>query len=169
MIGDSLSRVDGIMSVLSAVYGDGARITAEELEPFLGDAGGGAPWDLTDAIDRGDAAAALDQLRRQLNGDRHPLQVMASLTAHFTKMLRLSGSGIADEQAAAAALGMTGSTFPAKKALTQSRKLGPVGVSRGVELLAEADLDLRGRRDIPGDVVMEVLVARLARLGAARR
>jgi DNA polymerase III subunit delta len=166
-LGDAVSRVDGILSVLAAVHGQGAKIGVDELEPFLGEAGGGAPWDLTDAVDRGDAGAALDQLRRQLGGDKHPLQVMASLTAHFSKMLRLSGSGIRNENDAAAALGMTGSTFPAKKALTQCTKLGPANVARAVQLLAEADLDLRGRRDLPGEVVMEVLVARLARLGAA--
>ena len=168
-LGDSLSRVDGILSVLSAVYGEGARIGVDELDPFLGEAGGGAPWDLTDAIDRGDTGAALDQLNRQLNGDKHPLQVMSSLGAHFAKMLRLSGSGIRNENDAAAALGMTGSTFPAKKALAQANKLGGANVARGIELLAQADLDLRGRRDLPGDVVMEVLVARLTRLATAAR
>ncbi len=167
-LGDGLSRIDGILAVLAAVHGEGARIGVDELEPFLGGAGAGAPWDLTDAIDRGDAAAALDQLRRQMNaGERHSLQVMASLTAHFTKMLRLSGAGIRDENEAAKALGITGSTFPAKKALNQAKKLGPQSVARGVHLLAEADLDLRGRRDVPGDVVMEVLIARLARLSAS--
>ena len=168
-LGDSLSRVDGILSVLSAVYGEGARIGVDELDPFLGEAGGGAPWDLTDAIDRGDTGAALDQLNRQLNGDKHPLQVMSSLGAHFAKMLRLSGSGIRNENDAAAALGMTGSTFPAKKALAQANKLGGANVARGIELLAQADLDLRGQRDLPGDVVMEVLVARLTRLATAAR
>ncbi len=168
-LGDSLSRVDGILSVLSAVYGEGARIGVDELDPFLGEAGGGAPWDLTDAIDRGDAGAALDQLSRQLNGDKHPLQIMSSLGAHFGKMLRLSGSGIRNENEAAAALGMTGSTVPAKKALAQANKLGSANIARGIELLAQADLDLRGRRDLPGEVVMEVLVARLARLATAAR
>ncbi len=167
-LGDGLSRIDGILSVLGAVYGDGARIGVDELEPFLGDAGTSAPWDLTDAIDRGDVASALDQLRRQMNaGDRHPLQVMASLTSHIGRMLRLSGAGIRDEQQAAQALGLKGSTFPAKKALTQANRLGPRGVHRAIHLLAEADLDLRGRRDVPGGIVMEVLIARLARLGSA--
>jgi DNA polymerase III subunit delta len=163
-LGDAVSRLDGILSVLAAVHGQGARITEDQLEPFLGDAGGGAPWDLTDAIDKGDAGAALGQLRRQLVGDKHPLQVMASLGAHFGKMLRLSGSGIRNENDAAVALGMTGSTFPAKKSLNQTTKLGPKNIAKAIELLAEADLDLRGRRDLPGDVVMEVLVARLTRL-----
>ncbi|MEZ5272879.1 MAG: hypothetical protein R2694_11305 [Ilumatobacteraceae bacterium] len=60
--------------------------------------------------------------------------------------------------------------FPARKALDQYRKLGGTGVTRAVSLLAQADLDLRGAKDWPEDLVMEVLVARLSRLaGSARR
>ena len=55
--------------------------------------------------------------------------------------------------------------FPARKALNQYRKLGGGGVQRAIDLLATADLDLRGARDLPDDVVMDVLVARLSRLG----
>ena len=167
-LGDDLGRLAGILSVLGAVYGDGARIGVDELEPFLGSAGTGAPWDLTDAIDRGDTSAALDQLARQVGaGERHPLQVMGSLQGHFLRMMRLDGAQCRDENDAARALGITGSTFPAKKALAQSRRLGSNGIARAVSLLAQADLDLRGQRDIPGDVVLEVLVARLSKLPAA--
>jgi DNA polymerase III subunit delta len=35
---------------------------------------------------------------------------------------------------------------------------------RAAYLLAGADLDLRGRRDLDPEVVMEILVARLSRL-----
>ncbi len=169
-LGDDLGRLQGIFDVLAAVHGDGARLRVEDVEPFIGSAGGAAPWDLTDAIDRGDTAEALDQLHRMLGGgERHPMQVMATLQSHVNKMLRLDGSGARDESEAAAHLGLTGSTFPAKKALTQTRKLGHAGVTRAVHILAEADLDLRGRRDLPGSVVVELAVARLTRLAGARR
>ncbi len=169
-LGDDLGRLSGILDILAAVHGEGARINAEGLEPFLGQAGSGAPWDLTDAIDRGDVATALGQLHRTMGaGERHALQVMASLQSHFTRMLRLDGAGARDESEAAAALGMTGSTFPAKKALAQTRKLGSNNIRRAINLLATADLDLRGTRDISPPLVMELLVARLARLGASRR
>jgi len=36
-------------------------------------------------------------------------------------------------------------------------------------LLAQADLDLRGAKEWPDELVMEVLVARLSRLGSGRR
>ena len=140
----------------------------EELEPFLGQAGGVAPWELTDAIDRGDTAGALTQLHRMLEaGERHPLVVMATLHRHYANMLRLDGAGVADERGAAKVLGVA--PFPAKKALSQARRLGLAGVGRAIELLAQADLDLRGATAWPEALVMEVLVARLSRLGPGRR
>ena len=83
---------------------------------------------------------------------------------------RLDGLGVRDEAQAAQVLNMKGSTFPAKKALDQSRKLGHDGVAEAVRLLAEADLDVRKfKKDWPDELVMEVLVARLSRLVSARR
>lgn len=162
-LGEDLGRLPGILEVLEAAHGRGARITAGDLDPVLGEAGASAPWDLTDAIDRGDVTGALVHLRRMLTG-RHPFVVLATLWGHYQRILRIEGSGARTEAEAAALLNMKGSTFPAKKALAQSRRLGHDGVRRAVELLAAADLDLRGLRDIPEALVLEVLVARLARL-----
>lgn len=166
--GEDRSRVVSLLHTLETAFGPGAALSATEVGPFLGDAGSVPPWELTDAIDAGDVAGALDKLHRLLGaGERHPLQLLATLHTHYGRMLRLDGERAADERAAAAILGMKGSTFPAKKALTQTRKLGSAKVQRAVRLLAEADLQLRGALAWPPELVMEVLVARLARL--ARR
>ena len=70
----------------------------DEVAPFLGEAGGVAPWELTDAIDRGDTATALTTLHRLLAaGGRHPLVVLATLHTHFARMLRLDGADAPDE------------------------------------------------------------------------
>lgn len=164
-LGEDLGRVAGLLETLASTYGPGARIGRDELEPFLGEAGGVAPWDLTDALDRGDGQSALVTLHRLMHaGDRHPLVVMATLHRHYGAMLRLDGSGARTDAEAAAALGIKGSTYPAKKALVQSRRLGSTGVRRAIRLLAEADLDLRGAKTWPEELVMEVLVARLCQL-----
>jgi DNA polymerase-3 subunit delta len=164
-LGEDVGRIGSLLEILGAAFGPGARVGADDVTPFLGQEGSVAPWDLTDAIDAGDVAAALGHLRRLLAaGGRHPLVVLATLHTHYGRMLRLDGSGVADERAAAAALGITGSTFPAKKALTSCRRLGHAGVARAIELLADADLALKGAVDWPGDAVLEVLVARLSRL-----
>ena len=79
-LGEDLGRLPALLDGLEATYGPGARLGEDEVEPFLGDAGGVPPWELTDAIDRGDTAVALDRLARMIGGgDRHPLQVMATL------------------------------------------------------------------------------------------
>ena len=162
-LGEDVGRLTTLLDGLAAAYGEGARVTEAELEPFLGQAGGVAPWGLTDAIDKGDTAAALGQLHRMLGaGDRHPLAIMASLHRHYAAMLRLDGADVADEHAAAAVLGTA--PYPARKAMSQARRLGSAGVARAVNLLATADLDLRGATAVPGPVVLEVLVARLCRL-----
>ncbi len=165
-LGEDLARLQGIVSALASAYGPGARITVEALEPFLGEEGGVAPWDLTDALGRGEGPAALGALARLVGaGERHPLEVLAILRSHYGAMLRLDGAPVADAQAAAALTGMH--PFPAGKALTAARRLGHRGVARAIALLAGADLDLRGNSAWPPELVMEVLVARLAQLTRA--
>jgi DNA polymerase-3 subunit delta len=167
-LGEDVARLAGILSVLAEVHGPGARLGADEVEPFVGEGGGVPPWELTDAIDAGDVPGAVSKARRMVHGGgRHPLAVMATLQTHLLRMVRLDGAGATSEQEAAALLGMKGSTFPAKKALAQSRRLGSERLARAVQLLSDADVDLRGRTGLPGEQVLEVLVARLARMSAA--
>jgi DNA polymerase-3 subunit delta len=165
-LGEDLGRLHNLLEALAAAYGHGTKVTAGDITPFLGEAGSVPPWELTDAIDSGKADLAIDTLQRMMGaGDRHPLALMATLHNHYARMLRLDGLAVRDEAQAAEALGMKGSTYPAKKALTQARKLGHDGVAEAIRLLSEADLDLRGfRKDWPEEYVMEVLVARLSRL-----
>jgi DNA polymerase-3 subunit delta len=167
VLGEDVGRLGGVLDALAASYS--GRLGVAEVEPFLGQAGAVPPWELTDAIDRGDTAVALDRLQRLVvGGERHPLQIMSTLHGHYGRMLRLDGSGAEDETTAAQVLGLK-STFPAQKALAQLRRLGPTGVRRAVELLAAADLDLRGAVDWPAELVVELLVARLSKLGPAAR
>lgn len=164
-LGEDVGRLPGILETLRSVYGDAKVLQSADVAPFLGDAGGVPPWDLTDAIDRGDATTALRLLHRMLGGgERHPLQVMAVLHGHYGRLLALDGAGVTDEVSAAAVMGIKPG-YPARKALDQYRRLGGGAVARAIGLLAEADLDLRGAKDWPEELVMEVLVARLARLG----
>jgi DNA polymerase-3 subunit delta len=172
-LGEDIARLEPLLTILTAAYGPGAKVGPAQVEPYLGDAGAAAPWDLTDAIDKGDAAAALDALHRLLGGaGRHALGVVSSLHTHVARMARLDGAGVATEAEAAQVLGIA--AFPARKALSQSRRLGSDALLRMLTLVSDADADLRGRSAWPSELVLEVLVARLARAGrtssrAARR
>ena len=164
-LGENVSRLTGLLQTLEGVYGPDAQLSEAEVRPFIGDEGGVPPWDLTDALDRGEIPTALRVLQRMMGGgERHPLQIMATLHSHYERILRLDGTEITNEKDAAAHLQMKGSTFPAKKALNQMRRLGPEKTRRAMRLLSQADLDLRGKSALDGDVVLEILVARLAQL-----
>jgi DNA polymerase III subunit delta len=168
-LGDDIGRLDGILATLVSTYGSNRRLTTSDVEPFLGEAGGVPPWDFTDAIDAGNTSATLTMLTRMMGaGDRHPLQVMAILHNHYARLARLDGADATTEAEAAEAMGIKPG-YPARKALDTYRRLGGGGVQRAIQLLARADLDLRGETDLPSELVMEVLVARLARLTPAVR
>ena len=167
-LGEDVGRLEGILAVIRSTYGDGVRISAADVEPFLGEAGGVPPWDFTDAIDAGQTSTALTLMARMIHGgERHPLQIMAILHGHYGKLARLDGADARNETDAAAAMGIRPG-YPAKKALTNYRRLAGGGVQRAIQLLAQADNDLRGDTDLDAELVMEVLVARLSRLGGRR-
>ena len=166
-LGDDAGRIPALLDVLRAAYGEGARIDVDDLEPYLGEPGGVAPYHLTGAIDKGDTAGALEILHRLRGASYHPLQVMAVLHNHYRRILRLDDPSIGGEQDAVAALGGKVKPYPAGLALRQARLLGSDGLRTAYAHLAKADVDLRGATGLSEDAVLEILIARLA--GLSRR
>lgn len=162
--GSDHARVAGLIATLTSAYGEGAKLTRSDVEVFLGEAGSVAPWDLTDAIDAGDPNKALQMLHRMMI-DSHPMQILALLANRYAQMMKIDGRGVRTAEDAVVILG--GKPFTARKVLEQYQRLGSAGISRAVSLLAQADVDLRGGKDWTPEMVMEILVARLARLGGA--
>jgi DNA polymerase-3 subunit delta len=167
-VGEDLGRVEGLLGALSSAYGTGARVSPEDLLPYLGEAGNVPRYQLTDAIDRGDPGRALVVLRRLLEaGGLAPIQILATLHGHFANLLALDGMDVTSDRDAAAVLGTA--PFVAKKALEQSRRLGRARIATAITLIAGADLDVRGASGMDPAVVVEILVARLARQTRPRR
>lgn len=172
LIGEDRGRVVGLRRTLEGALGTGATVTADDVATYGGDnLGSAVPWALDDAIDSADISASLKLLPRLIpyEGTRSDragaaFRLLGMLQRRYSNMLRLDGAGVRDEAAAAKLLGMTKSTYPARKAMQQSRRLGTAKLARAVDLLATADLQLRGTVDWPPELVMEVLVARLSSL-----
>ena len=143
-----------------AAKASGANLTSSSSPALSGSASGGNNGTIR-------ADTALTALHRLLGaGDRHPLVILAVLHRHVQPVVTLDGAGVTSEGAAAAALGIEPgrSTFPAKKALATLRHWGSDGAARALQLVADADLDLRGDSTWPPDAVLEVLVGRLCRI-----
>lgn len=160
--GNDQARLGGLIQTLRSTYDEGTKLSRADIEVFLGEAGSIAPWDLTDAIDAGDVNKALVMLHRILI-DSHPLQILALLANRYANMMKLDGRGVRTAADAVAILG--GKEFTARKVLEQYQRLGGSGVSQAMSLIAGADVDMRGGKEWEDVWVMEVLVARLSRLG----
>jgi DNA polymerase-3 subunit delta len=174
-LGEDAGRVVELVVLLRGAYGEGAALDVDDVEPYLGEAGGVPRYELTNAIDRGDTAGALDTLHRLLTATSardprplHPMQVMASLVPHYQRMLRLDDPAIRNEQEAVAALGGKIKPYPARRALEASQRHGSDGLREALGYLAKAELDLRGATGAGDQTVIEVLVARLASLSRRR-
>lgn len=165
-LGDKHSSLAGLLETLAATYGTDRILEEDEVGQFLSqsEAGSIPIWNLTDAIDQGQRDVALGSLRRLLaNGAYEPLQIVFSLHRHFEQMLRLDGLPDLSEAAVAKALGLPPKLkFKSKKIASQSMKLGSDKLARSLRFIAEADLDVRGRSGLDPEIVLEVLVARLA-------
>jgi DNA polymerase-3 subunit delta len=172
-LGEDAGRVAALVDVLAAAGDDGETLGVDQVRPYLGDAGAVPSYQLTNAIEQGDPAAALEILHRLLTVSSpqqpkplHPLQVMGLLNGYYRRILRLDDPSLRSTADAIAALGGKVKEYPARKALAQARALGSGGIRQAFDALFQADLDLKGARGIPEQAVMEVLVVRLARLSA---
>jgi DNA polymerase III subunit delta len=179
-VGDDVARIDALARTLQSIYGS-APLDFARIEPYLGDAGDVPAWDLTDAIDAGDATKAIVVARRMLESrQRAGLQIVSIVQRHYLNMARLEGSEARSKEDAATLLGIN--AYPAGKALQMAERLGAARLTTAVHWITDADLALKGAvsyggKDLDSDLdvteltVIEVLVARLARLsfGARRR
>ena len=163
-VGEEIARIPAILATLESVFGSGSDLQSSDIEPYIGQAGNVVPWELTNGITSGNAASALGILTRmQGNGAQHQMQILGFLSNHYFRILQLSGrSGVTSEEAA----NLLGdkSAYRAKKTLSEANRLGPEKSKRAIQLLAEADVNLRGGTGVPAETVMEVLVARLSSL-----
>jgi DNA polymerase III subunit delta len=173
-LGEDVGRVPGLVDVLVASYGEGARLKRGDVEPYLGAQGAVPVFELTNAIDAGDLPAALATLAR-LQGpmDMHPLQTMAILHGHYRRLLRLDDPTVTSKAAAVDALASLGGRpphpFVAEKSWRQAQALGGEGIAECYDLLAAADRDLKGASRLDATTITELLVTRLTTISRRSR
>lgn len=159
-VGKELSRLPVIVTALRTNFSDLSQVGVDEALVFAGPRAVPAPWDLTDAIDAGNAALALTHARAFQEGKGSAYGVIAILARHFSMMYQLSAAGISSEQAGAQMLGIKGSTYPVKKAITNARRYGNK-LERMVQLVDQAGADLKGGSALDRGVLIDILISRL--------
>ena len=169
-LGEDAGRVPELVELLRSTYGEGASLDVDDIEAYFGEMGTAGPFELMNAIDRGDVGRALEVLHRLLTAtsardgkSQSPFQVIAVISGHYRRLCKVDDPSVTTKEIAAERLGMrsaAGARFP----LEAARRVGTSGLREAMRLLAEAELDLRGHRGVDEQTVIELLVARLAAL-----
>ena len=160
-LGSDVGRLQSILEILSsALSNKTGNLSAEDISPFLGKEGSIPTWELTAALAKGDGTGSLYCLKRQLDSGEHPIAILYFLINHYSRIARLDGAGFTNSADVAKELKM--SAYPAKLALEESKKLGFIKIKRIMEMLGKADEDLKGGTGLDQELVLEILIARIA-------
>ncbi|MCL5973613.1 MAG: DNA polymerase III subunit delta [Ferrimicrobium sp.] len=169
--GVDLSHVNPLAQVLAGLH-QGQAFDVEDVKPYLGEAREVPLWTLTDAIERGDIPKAMGTLRRLLAAEKAPQLLITVLQRRYLDLIVLASPGIRSTDQAKAALESVGARkppdFALRSMLTAARRLNYRSAVLVVGWLADATRDLRGASILDADTVLELLVARLARLFVSR-
>ena len=158
-VGEDLGRVEGLLSALSQRLRRRGADLGDDLEPYLGEAGGVARYELTDAIDRGDTAEALTTLHRMNSaGGLSAVEVVFTLHRHYANMLALDGSLISDEHEAARS-SASRPTRPRRHWSSHAGWAAPTSPT-GHRAAGPGRLRRQGRHGTVARLVVEILVAR---------
>ena len=167
LLGDDIGRVAALAETLSNIYGS-APIGKEHIEPYIGGEGSVPEWDLTDAIEKGQVATAIHVTRRIMGRDLGAGNYIVNiLTRFYLGVAAVDAPGLGEAEARAA-IGPKATPTQAKKRMKTLQILGSDRAAAALDLVLEADRDVKGRAGgMSSQTVVEVLVARLARLHAA--
>ena len=176
-LGEDAGRIAALVDLWASTFGTGTRLELDDVTPYLNDAGSVKPFELTNRIEEGDVASALEVLHRLITvtspmqpKPMHPLQVLGILSGRYRKLARLDAEDVNTVDDAHRVWGGK-SSFPAKKALEASRALGSDGFTKAFGVLHRADVSIKGASGLDAETVLEIAVARLANLhrgGGAR-
>jgi DNA polymerase-3 subunit delta len=169
-LGDDAGRIAALVDLWESSFGPGTHLELDDVAPYLNDVGAVKPYELTNRIEEGDVAGALEVLHRLLTvtsptqpKPMHPLQVLGILAGRYRKLARLDAASVNTVDDAHTVWGGK-SSYPAKKALEAARGLGAEGFARAFAELHRADIGIKGATGLPEGAVLEITVARLANL-----
>lgn len=158
-LGSDAGAIEAAAAQLAAAHPSGGRLGVRDVSELVAGPALAKTWDLTDAIDAGDAGAALHTLDGLLV-EMHPMQVHAAVVNHVRRLVAASELGPASAKEVEVELGLKG--YPARKVFEKVRRVPPRAFVAAHRVTARADVAMRGGAGLEPRIVLETLVVRLA-------
>ena len=165
-VGANLRELAGEMEKLVTYAGEGATITARQVEEQVGLSRGTSIFELTDAIGealgKGDQARAMELMHGLLDQGEEPLRILPMVSRHLQLLLktqRLERARVPREEMARQ-LGI--SPFFLSGYREQAQQVRSQSLWRGLSVLLEADARLKSRGRHQETAIMDMCLALLA-------
>jgi DNA polymerase-3 subunit delta len=167
-VGHDLRELSGAVAKLHVAVPPPAVLTAGHVAEYLAKTADRGIFEMTDAVFAADAATALDRLDALLAQGEEPIGLLGMLARQLRLLLR-----VADQQGVPAAqvaqlLGGGTRDWQVERARRQLRKFRPEDLRRALDVIAEADAEVRNG-SLPPRLLLELAIARLAGAGAPAR
>ncbi|MBI5869369.1 MAG: DNA polymerase III subunit delta [Actinobacteria bacterium] len=153
----------GILSELDklATYLGRSEVTMADIEELCWVSPEVRVWDLTDALGKRDREAVFRHLEELLADRTAPTSVFFSISKHLKNLCVVVSAKERGEDVMGAAHSLGLKPYPARKLADQSVNFTAAGLQQAVQILAELDADMKGRRDLRPDLALETAVARV--------
>jgi len=166
-VGQDLRELAGAVAKLHVAVPPPAPLTAAHVAEFLSQTADRGVFELTDAVFAGDAATALGHLESLLGQGEDALGLLGMLARQLRLLLKVADHPGAPASQVAQLLGPGTRDWQVERARRQARRFRPEDLRRGLDVIAEADAEVRNG-SLPPRLLLELVVTRLAGAGARR-
>jgi DNA polymerase-3 subunit delta len=164
-VGGDLRELAGAVAKLHVAVPPPAPLTAAHVGEFLSHTADRGVFELTDAVFAGNAATALGHLDSLLGQGEDVLGLLAMLARQLRLLLRVNDHPGASAGQVAQLIGGGVRDWQVERARRQARKFRPDDLRRGLDLIAQADAEVRNGT-LPNRLLIELVVTRIAAAGA---
>ncbi len=161
-LGADLAALTDSLDRLSLFVGEGQPIEAVDVAACVAHARIESIWSLVDAVSAKDAATALTAASSLLADREPPLRILALVARQLRTVARMRSalaSGLKPQEAAQKA---GAPPFKARDLTAAAKRFDDAQLTRAFQLVAEADLALKGSK-VPGPRVLERTLLKLCR------
>jgi DNA polymerase III subunit delta len=164
-VGHDLRELAAAVAKLHVAVPPPEPLRARHISEFLTQTADRGVFELTDAVFAGDAATALGHLDSLLAQGEDVLGLLGMLARQLRLLLKVSEHPNAPSGQVAQAIGGGVRDWQVDRARRQARKFQPEVLRRALDVIAEADAEVRNG-SLPSRLLLELVVARIASAGA---
>jgi len=163
-VGQDLRELAGAVAKLHVAVPPPAVLTAGHVAEFLAQTADRGIFELTDAVFAADAATALDRLDALLDQGEDAIRLLGFLASQLRLLLRVADHPGVPAAEVARLVGGGTRDWQVERARRQIRRFHPEDLRRALDLIAEADFEIRNG-SASQRLLLELVISRVAAAG----